>query len=232
LGLALSTGASSEPKSVVCVFDEAFPPFTFEQDGTARGFELDVLARILKSEGLVLEPSPMHWDAAQEALRSGKADVTSGMGKTAAREKMFNFARTPTYDLRIVIWAPDSSPIKGPDDLEGRVVATERGSLYQQLLEKRGGMTLKLFETESEALDAMVKGEAEAWAGSNPTAHHFAKQRGYQGFGPKGAPLQVTPIYYVFSSEKVALRDQVSDALEAFKSTPAFAKLKELWSVD
>jgi len=232
LPMLLAGPARTEPTPVVYVFDEAFPPFSFVQAGAPAGFELEVLARVLASDGRKLDAKPMHWDAAQAALREGKADVTSGMAKTPEREQVFLFAETPTYVLNIVNWAPDSSPITGPGDLKGRVVATERGSLYQKLLEERGGMTLKLYETEPEALAAMVNRKAEAWAGSNPTARYFAKQLGYRGIEPKAEPLLVSPIYYVFAAGRGALRDKVSDGLEAFKKSAGYLELKAKWSVD
>ncbi|MDD1752489.1 MAG: hypothetical protein LUQ38_05300, partial [Methanotrichaceae archaeon] len=74
--IAASMSASTpEPvndgTSIRFVFDRDFAPFTYEENGSSYGFELDLL-RILVEEGsFQLIPEPMIWSEAQLSFQKG-----------------------------------------------------------------------------------------------------------------------------------------------------------------
>jgi hypothetical protein len=69
---------------IVFVFDRDFSPFTYEENGSVYGFELDFLRLLGKEQGFKLIPKTMIWTDAMLSFKKGDADVIGGLVKTEA----------------------------------------------------------------------------------------------------------------------------------------------------
>ena len=65
--------------SIVFVFDRDFAPFTYIENGSLEGFELDLLRLLGEEEGFRLIPGPMVWTQAMLSFQKGDADVIGGL---------------------------------------------------------------------------------------------------------------------------------------------------------
>jgi ABC-type amino acid transport substrate-binding protein len=102
------------------VFDRDFKPFTYEENGSIKGFELDLLQLLGEEMGLGVVPEPMTWNDALLSFNEGDADVIGGLAKTEERLKQYNFTAEPlgTFDLLTFVWV--DSDIRLPRILEGK----------------------------------------------------------------------------------------------------------------
>ena len=73
------------------VFDRDFAPFTYEENGSIKGFELNLLQLLGEEMGFGVVPEPMTWKDALLFFNEGDADVIGGLVKTEERLKQYNF---------------------------------------------------------------------------------------------------------------------------------------------
>lgn len=158
-------------------FDQNFPPQTFVQNKQPTGFAVDILYAVLTGTEFRLMAEPGKWADVQRNLAAGTIDVSAGMGKTLEREKLYLFPAFPYDRFDAVVIVPEKSAVKSRTDLKGLTVATQKGSLYQQILERIGNISIKLYPSEAEALIAMTRGKADAFCGAEKTALYNIKQK-------------------------------------------------------
>jgi len=218
-------------REVIYAFDNAFPPFTYVEDGQPKGFEIDVLQQALEGSGFNLIMRPGSWDEIQRQLKAGNIQLSSGAAKTPQREKDLLFPDRPTCELDVRIFTAASSKIRTIADLDGRTVATQRGSLYHQLLTKMTKANLLLFDNEPQALQALNDGRADACVIAGRAGHFFIKNRDYKNISAVGTPLQVINIYYLIARNRPDLARAISQGLTAIQQDGRFERIYRRWFV-
>jgi ABC-type amino acid transport substrate-binding protein len=92
-------GQTDNKTSIVFVFDRDFAPFTYEEDGSIHGFELDLLRLVGEEEGFRPTPEPMTWTGAQQSFQRGDADVIGGTGQDRGEAEAVQLHRIPSWNL-------------------------------------------------------------------------------------------------------------------------------------
>ena len=195
---ALANGSeeSSDYGEIRFVFDRDFAPFTYEEEGSLRGFELD-LRRLLGDEvGFRLIPVPMVWTEAQRSFQRGEAEVIGGLVKTEERLAEFNFTARPHGTFDILTFVRDDGDVISADMLGGRKVAVQNGSISFDLLKDRNGIEVLAYESEGEALQALKGGEADAFVGGGSTTRFWMRLHDDSGIRPLATPWEMHSLYF------------------------------------
>jgi glutamine transport system substrate-binding protein len=227
----MSAAALAQTKTYVYAFDHDYPPYTFMEKGKPAGFDIDIMTAIFKGKDVNIEYKPMQWGDVQEALRQGRVHVTSGMAKGEERKKIYDFSQLPVSELRISIFTTSRSNIRNLPDLTDKKVATQRGSLYQKLLERKG-FKPDLYETESEALVALFRNMADAFVGTEKTALYNIRKYNLKGMFPVGAPLEVSSIYYAVKKGDTDLLAGINEGMQQIKRDGTYDRIYRLWFVE
>lgn len=112
-----------------------YPPYEFHKavDGkdTIVGFDIEIAKEIAKDLGVTLEVKEMSFDGLLTALNAGKIDfVLAGMTPKPERLESADFSNIYyTAVQTLVVRAEDASKIKSADDLNGKVVGVQKGSI-------------------------------------------------------------------------------------------------------
>lgn len=151
-------------------FDIAGMGWRNPQTGEIEGFEAD-LARAIAEELLGIPARiafvQMLPDQRIAALQDGRADmVVAQLTITPERAQQVDFS-IPYYEAREAILVRAGSPIRAYEDLWGKRIAVPAGSVSLQRLQARlanGTLeaTLMITPLESEGLEAVASGEADA----------------------------------------------------------------------
>ena len=139
----LSKGADNAT-TVRFVFDKDYGPFTYEENGSVQGFELDLLRLIGKMEGFSVTPQPHDLVDAQLSFQKGDADVIGGFIKTEERQKLFNFTESPHGTWDIMTFVREDSGIKSAAMLKGRKVEAQKGSVSYSIVKNLTGVQVWL----------------------------------------------------------------------------------------
>lgn len=178
------------------VFDRDFAPFTYEEGGSLRGFELDLLRLLGEEVGFRLIPEPMVWTEAQRTFQRGEAEVIGGLVKTEERLAEFNFTARPHGTFDILTFVRDDGDVISADMLAGRKVAVQNGSISFDLLKDRNGIEVLAYESEGEALLALKGGEADAFVGGGSTTRFWMRLHDDSGIRPLATPWEMHSLYF------------------------------------
>ncbi|HDD67643.1 MAG TPA: transporter substrate-binding domain-containing protein, partial [Candidatus Thorarchaeota archaeon] len=142
--------------------DRYYPPHEYWENGTARGFNVDLIEAVAAAMGKTMVWKPLVWEEAPEALLNGTVDSLC-MSVTPEREVNFSFSR-PILNLTLRIFVrTDMGGITCIEDLAGHTVAVEENDIAQDTLEKRvPNATIVLVETQDEAIRLVAEGEVTA----------------------------------------------------------------------
>lgn len=210
-------------------FDQNFPPQTFVQNKQPTGFAVDILYAVLTGTEFRLMAEPGKWADVQRNLAAGTIDVSAGMGKTLEREKLYLFPAFPYDRFDAVVIVPEKSAVKSRTDLKGLTVATQKGSLYQQILERIGNISIKLYPSEAEALIAMTRGKADAFCGAEKTALYNIKQKKISKLRFLNTPLYSDLLYFPVATQRPELAEAISEGMERILKSGVYDKLYARW---
>src|SRR5690242_8930804 len=147
--------------------DLGVPPYGMTDDKMQpAGLDVEVARLIAKDWGLEFEHVPTTGASRIPALQTGKADlVISSLSYTAERAKVIDFSLGYAV-LRTVIAAPKSLALKSMADLDGKTVATVRGTTHDTQLTKEGpkGMKLVRYEDDATEVQAFLSGQADIFS--------------------------------------------------------------------
>ena len=197
--------------------DDSFPPMGFRNDNNEIvGFDID-LARIIGKEiGMEVKFQPISWAEKEQELDSGKIDcIWNGFAYTEERAEKMTLSNVYIKGEMYFI-LKDGSNIKSQDDLKGKKVGVQNGSVQQNDLEKSMfGKDIEIlgygdFLTAFMDLDS---GRIDAVFCSNITGNYLIKSlnKNYTSIVSNGISTASGSVI-AFKKGNVELRDKIQKA--------------------
>lgn len=225
--------------------DPAYPPQSSlnPETGEYEGFDIDVATEIADRLGVEVEWVAPKWEAITAGNWQGRWDMSVGsMTVTAERAEVLDF--TPAYYYTpSSIAVPDDSDITSVDQLSGRSVGVCAGCTYDFFLQGTldipgftfppppAGISIKGFDTDSTAIQALESGQVDAVMSATPTLQS-AIDKG-RPMVLLGDPLFSEPLSVAFdkSSEfdQAALLEAASGIVEEMHSDGTLTDLSMEW---
>ena len=117
------------PGKLTMSTNAAFPPYEMTTDsGDFEGIDVEIAGAIAEKLGLELQVDDMDFDAALTAAQEGKSDmVMAGVTVTEDRLLVMDFSDSYAEGVQVVI-VKEGSDIATIDDLEGKMIGTQRGT--------------------------------------------------------------------------------------------------------
>jgi polar amino acid transport system substrate-binding protein len=158
----LPAGTASAERLVVGI-DQAFPPHQFVDDqGIPAGFDLEIFEAVARSEGIDFEVRAAPWFEVRRQLEEGEIDAVPGMVWSPVRDEKLEFS-APIFLAGYAAFVRAESDVHQLSDLEGRVVAVERGDIWEdRILERHYPVELDSAPTPLVALQHLAGGRADA----------------------------------------------------------------------
>jgi len=172
------TEAPAQAKVLKVGTQATYPPFEFVDKSTGEfiGFDMDLIRAIAKVQGYEVDIQSMGFDALIPSLQADKVDVTiSAQSITEERLKAIDFSDPYFQGGLIVAVRADNTDINGYDDLAGKRLAAEVGTIgaaaSEKLKEKDPKTQVRIFDGIGEAFMELEKGGADGvindWAVTN-----------------------------------------------------------------
>lgn len=118
---------------IVLTGHATYPPVSWAAGSTLRGAGISVVERLAKDAGVpIVVVNEGSWDAAQAAVKSGKANAIVGIYRTQARLPFFNYVEPAiAQDPSAVVVRADSRFVyKNWNSLVGKKGAVSKGESY------------------------------------------------------------------------------------------------------
>lgn len=167
-----------ENAEIRIAINQSWPPMDFvDEDGVARGIGVNFVKAMNARLNGALKIVPMSWKAMYEGVLDRQVDALMDITPRAEREKDFLFT-SPYIEVPHNIFAHAEGPYyESIAELAGKKVAVERGFYIVKLLqEKYPDVEVREFNTTSNALDAVSKGECDAFIGNRAVAGHLIRE--------------------------------------------------------
>ncbi|WP_424891129.1 ABC transporter substrate-binding protein [Streptomyces sp. XH2] len=235
--------------------DIAYPPVEFKKDGKVVGIDPDVAAAMGKELGVRFEFNNGTFDALLTGLRSKRYDMAmSAMTDTKDRQEGIDsktgkkvtdgvdFVDYFNAGVSLYTKKGDTKGIGGWDDLCGKKVAVQRGTVSDDLAKSQSEkcekddkdkISIEAFDTDLEAQTRLKAGGVEAVSSDFPVAAYAVKTSGGgNDFEVVGDQVEAAPYGIAVSKENTQLRDALKAALDAIIKNGAYDKVMKTWGVE
>ena len=225
-----SAGQKATPvkSKYVIASDSSFAPFVFQNSSNQyTGIDMDLIKAIAEDQGFEIEITNPGFDAAINAVQSGKADgIIAGMSVTDARKETFDFSDS-YYTANTILGVKESSTISSYEDLNGKTVGVKNGTASQTFLtenQSKYGYKIKTFADGSSMYDSLNTGSIDAVMDDEPVLKYSISQ------GQKlKTPIEGTPIgetaFAVKKGSNPELIEMFNNGLANLKASGEFQKI-------
>ncbi len=207
-------------------------PFTFVEQDTLKGFEVDVMNAIAQEMGREVEYQTAAFSGLFGMLGAGRIDtVANQITITEERQKAYLFSEPYVYDGAQVVTKAGNDDINGVEDLKGKTVAVNLGSNFEALLRDlpyAEEIDIKTYESNIERDTAL--GRVDAFVMDRVSASQIIKEKPLplRLAGPTFS--QITNAYPFKDTERGrALRDEVNAALKTLRDNGTLKAISEEW---
>ncbi|MDQ6695140.1 MAG: transporter substrate-binding domain-containing protein [Chloroflexota bacterium] len=221
--------------------DASYPPQEYiDSSGKAVGLDIDIAEEIASRLGLTLKVTNFKFDDIIPALNASQFDIiVSAMTITDERKKVVSFV--PYLDAGQAVLVAKGNPkgIKTLDDLSGKTAATEQGTVEEQTLKdlnaklgaaKKPLVTVLVYQTDTDAVDQLRIGRADATLHDSPVAAYYAT------LNPDKFEAAIPD--FASASEGIAVKTDNTDmlasinkAMAAMKADGSLDAIKGKWGV-
>lgn len=231
--LAFGTAASAQQPPLRCAVDGTFAPHAFPRlEGGVQGFNIDLFREAARRMGRELTIDSASFSGLIPAMNAGRYDFLCAP-TTATAERAANMLFTEGYLYTAFQFGirRGSAPLRGTDDLRGKAITVNKGSAYDawaQANAARFGFTVQTYDTQTDAVQAVISGRAYANLGGNTVVRYAATRT------PQFVPdLVLTDTRAHWSAPlpigATAMRVELENALECMKRDGTIARLSQQW---
>ena len=153
----------------------AWPPMDFvDNDGVSRGIGARYIEALNYRLNNILEINPGAWSNIYNDVQERRLDALMGITPRPDREEFFHFTN-PYIKVPHSIFAREESPyLNNLEDLKGKKVGIERDFFIIKILKDNyPDVDIKEFNSTSDALDALAKGDVDAYIGNRAVARYI-----------------------------------------------------------
>ena len=203
-----------------------YPPFGFIQmvDGKDKvvGYEPMIAEEIAKELGVELVFKQMDFDGVIPALQAGEIDIAmSGLTPTEDRKKVVDFSDLLySGNQSFLVHQADAAQYQSVDDLKGKVVGVQLGSIQQELAETVGAKEIKKLKDLGSLVRLLVNKEIDAIVISELSGKEYSKTN---------ADVLLAPVVFESATEEgvavaipknnEALQKIINDVIQQLKDT-------------
>lgn len=135
--LASLSGQAIAQETIKVGMSGKYFPFTFVKQDKLQGFEVDMWNQIGERTGYKVEFVTASFSGLFGMLETGRVDTISNqITITDERKAKYAFSQPYVYDGAQIVVRKGNSTIHGLKDLEGKTVAVNLGSNFEELLRK------------------------------------------------------------------------------------------------
>ncbi|RID84460.1 basic amino acid ABC transporter substrate-binding protein [Mesobacillus zeae] len=177
-GEEVKSNEAGGKKALRVVTDAAYAPFEYMDKDKIVGFDIDVLTAAAKEAGYTVEFNHVGWDPIFVEIEKKRADIAiSSITINDDRKKSYDFS-IPYFLSTNKILIPETSEIKGANDLKDKIVAVQNGTTGQAAMDAligKNSSNIKKFENNNLAIMELIKGGADAVVADNAVIEEYAK---------------------------------------------------------
>ena len=157
-----ATGGGDQKTITIATSNDAPFSFTDQATGELKGIDGEMINAIAEAKGWKIKVFTSEYATLIAALNAKKADaIVDAMYITEDRKKQINFT-DPWYTEGEAMVVPADSTLASRDDVKGKVLGAQTGTVFKDLVDSLGGSQVKLFDSQAALLAAVENKQVDA----------------------------------------------------------------------
>src|SRR5262245_37054775 len=207
-----------------------FPPFaSLGADLKVQGYDTEIAEKIAEAVGAKAELMGITGQNRIPYLTEGKVDMLLSIGYSDERAKVVEFT-DPYAPYYITVMGPSEVDVKGPEDLKGKTIAVNRGTLEDTEATKVApeGADIQRYSDYNGVISAFLSGQAQLMVvGNDVGATILAKNPTIK---PEEKFLLLTsPSNMAVKKGETALQKKLNDTLVGMKKDGSLNDMAVKW---
>ncbi len=221
-----------ESNTIIVGTNAEYPPFTFMDNNTIVGFDIDIAREVCRRLGKTMELKDMSFDALIPKIQLGQLHmIAAGMTATPERAQQVLFTKPYlTGDPLLIIALAKNSSVKSVNDLHGKEVVVNEGYTADFYMSSLEGPIIKRLPGPADAFLALQSERAYAFVAAQSTVQPFLEQYGKEQF--QIVPIEGSSDNYslVISKYHSNLLLHVQRVLDEMTEDGTLENLKKKWN--
>jgi polar amino acid transport system substrate-binding protein len=194
------------------------------------GFEVELAGAIAREMGVTARFVQNAWDSLIPALTRGDFDVViNGIEITPERSAKVLFSRPYYVYTEQLVVRKDEDGIRGLSDLAGRRVGTLMGAVSQTMLQKAGGVDIRIYSGVVEPYEDLALGRLDAVFLDLPIAAYYARPNPLLKYA--GPPVGEGDYGIAIRKEDASLKEAVDGAIDRLLRSGEMRRIYEKWGL-
>ncbi|WP_296623760.1 transporter substrate-binding domain-containing protein [Marivirga sp.] len=232
IGQAKSNDTFAE-KSIKYGIDKTYEPYEFvNTNGKADGFNVDIIKAIGAELNWDVQICPDDWINIRYKLENTNELDATAYFKTAAREDSILFSRPISLVYYSIFTRSDKEPVEDLFSLSGKKVAIQEVTIVAEYFDQLGFLDLKelqAYSSETDAIDAVVRGDADCAITSFMTTNYKMEVENIENIQSSSDPVFITEYCFVVNNENSAMLDSLNWGLRLVKASGEYDRLFQKW---
>lgn len=223
---------SVQAQELVVGSSATYRPFAYESPTKEIvGYDVDIIKAVAQKAGLKIKIVNTPWTGIFAALNNGDVDlVISGVTINDKRKQSYDFT-APYFEARQLIAVPQTSNVKGLQDLAGKKVGVVTGSTGDDISSRAFGKTnpdIRRFESTPVVISELANSGLDAAIGDNGViAFRVQEHKQLKTVSDASFPKEYFGI--VVKQGNKALQDKLNAGLAAIKADGSYATIYKKW---
>lgn len=228
LVMMVASGCAKD-KTIKVGIEKNLRPFTFNEGGENKGFEVDLWQAIAQKANIKYEFVPLEYGELNKEVKSGKVDVAiAGMTITNARKNNLDYSNPYFQTGLAILTSSDNGVIKSKEDLAQKVVATRNGSTAYHYATEIKGIKIRSFANIADAYDELKNNAVDAVIFDERNAHDFL-QNTAQGKVKMVGEAFNKESYAVVAKKKNKYIGKINQAIEEISKDGSYEAMYTKW---
>jgi len=157
---------------------DAWIPLNFrDENGAPKGMGVDYITLLNERLGGVLKIEPGNFKENYDRVKNRKLDALMDITPKPERQPFFNFTRPYEKIPHVIVGRKNGPYFSAETDLTDRTIALERGFYNIRYFKNNyPKVNIREYDSTSEALDAVSRGEADAYAGNRVVVMYYIEK--------------------------------------------------------
>jgi len=180
--------------------DSDYPPYEWvDATGQCRGYNVELLRTVAKSQNLTLDFHPMSWRRLRGAFDRGEIDILTGMAASERRVRTIDFSIPHSTSIYSILHRQRETRIRSERDLAGMTILSEEGDVLHEYLVGQG-LKVQGVNSPREALVKLAGGQGDCAVVPKLMWLYQEKAQGLRNL--RIVPSELFPTKYCFAVPK------------------------------
>ena len=191
--------------------ESTYPPYEYRNEkGELVGFDIELTEIIAERLGKKVEWLDMSFDGLIPSIQMNKIDiVAAGMSATEERARVVSFSEPYEISFSAFVMKSDNLA-KDVDDIAGKVVAVQIGTVQESFARSLGNVEVKTFQKFDDCVREVILGRASATLMDIPVAKSYVAAKDFAGKVDIAFNKQITG-----ADKAIAMSKKDTDLIEA-----------------